>query len=324
MQIFACPDCGATVYFDNLTCACGRDLFFDPSIQAFLTIAPPCANREAIQCNWIAPEPGSLCASCASTAIVPDGFQDENIWLSALTEASKRWVFANLMRWGWFGEGDNGAQPEFHMLAEETRSGLTEVMMGHAAGVVTINVAEADPATLVARREMLDERFRTMIGHMRHELAHFLFERLAVAPAFVAAFRDRFGDERADYGEALQVHYENGPPPDWAERHVTAYASAHPHEDWAESVAHLLHLTDAVDSASAAGLAPENDAYASADSEALITRGITLGMALNHVNRSSGLFDLYPFVLSDVAREKLAFAHHWLHVGPSGQSQSHS
>ena len=324
MRIFACPACGGTLFFHNSRCACGAEVAYAPEADAFEPLRDPCANRGAIDCNWAAPAPGALCRACATTEVIPDAFHDDNRALWAEAEAAKRWVLANLGRWGWFGDRDPGLRPRFHLLSERTRSGRAPVVMGHASGLVTINVVEADPAELVRRRQALGEPYRTMIGHFRHELAHFLFERLAAAPAFVEGFRALFGDERADYAKALERHYAEGPPEDWAERCVTPYAAAHPHEDWAESVAHLLHLTDLADSAAAAGLAMDGapprgwDAYAEADAARLIGAAAGLGLAFNHVNRSMGLFDLYPFVLGPLVRDKLGFAHARLRAGPAG------
>ena len=103
--------------------------------------------------------------------------------------------------------------------------------------------------------------------------------------------------------------------------HITGYATSHPHEDWAETLAHLMHLTDILDSAAASGLSwPEGpplpyDAYAEADTERLVTLAIDLTLAINHVNRALDLPDLYPFVLAAPVREKLAFAHGALRIG---------
>ena len=56
-----------------------------------------------------------------------------------------------------------------------------------------------------------------------------------------------FGDERPDYDEALRRHYAEGAPPDWQARHISAYAATHPWEDWAETFAHYLHITDTLE-----------------------------------------------------------------------------
>jgi hypothetical protein len=253
------------------------------------------------------------------TETVPDLRAPDNLPLWERSEQAKRWVLANLMRWGWFTGADAGPRPVFRMLSEQTASGRTRVSMGHDDGAITINVTEASEPVLAERQAQFGELYRTMIGHMRHEIAHFLFLRLAEDPAFLSGFRALFGDERADYGAALKAHYES--PKDPGEAHVTPYATAHPHEDWAESLAHLLHLTDLLDSAAATGLAlpggpPEGyDAYAEAETEALLTRAIDLSIAVNHVNRALDLPDLYPFVLTPAVREKLGFAHAALRRG---------
>ncbi len=281
---------------------------------------PFCANRDVIGCNWIAPEQGAFCRACAMTALAPDPSIANAIPNWAQTEASKRWVIDNLGRWHWFRPEDPGARPVFHMLAE----GPTPVPMGHAQGVVTISVAEADPVLRTTRREALEEPYRTMIGHMRHEIAHMLWWRLSLREDFLEAFRAMFGDERISYPGALQHHYENGPPQDWKKFYLTSYASAHPHEDWAETAAHLLHLTDLTDSFVASGLTspevpgPNWDPYSEPDAQRLIHIAASIAMGVNHVNRSMGLSDLYPFVLSDFARHKLAFVHDWLRRGAQG------
>ncbi|PZX16207.1 hypothetical protein LX81_02058 [Palleronia aestuarii] len=311
MQIFRCPNCSEKLYFHNLFCRCGQDVSFDPDRQEMRTDGVFCANREKIACNWIA-ETDGFCRSCAMTETVPDLGAPENTELWAKTEAAKRWMLANLARWGWFTPDDPGARPVFKMLSEHTSSGDANVIMGHANGLITINVVEASETVRMQRQENLGELYRTMIGHMRHEMAHFLQLRLAEDPEFLNGFRALFGDERADYGEALKKHYAS--PGEPGERFITSYATAHPHEDWAESIAHLLHLVDLLDSAAAAGLAlpsgppPGYDAYREADPERLITRAVEIAIATNHVNRAMDLPDLYPFVLTGGVREKLGFA----------------
>jgi hypothetical protein len=319
MRLFDCPSCGATVFFSSTGCgACGATLTLVPA-EGYVADAAPCANRERIGCNWAAAV-GDLCVSCAMTRTIPDLDSADNAVLWREAEAAKRRVLCNLMRWGLFTPDDPHPAPIFDMLSEEVGGAETQVMMGHDAGVVTINVAEGDPAVREARRQEMDERFRTMVGHFRHELGHFVFERLLEQDGFADAFRALFGDEREDYAAALQRHYAEGPPEGWRGAHLTAYATAHAHEDWAETFAHLLHLVDIVDSAQASGLSspalaaagPGFDAYAQTGAEPLLTIAAELGVALNHVNRGMGLHDVYPFVLTPTTREKLGFAQAWI------------
>lgn len=320
MRVFANPVGAGNLWFDNLATADGTPVAYDPQARAFLPMPPFCANRDRIGCNWIAPEKGAFCRSCAMTELAPDPAIPNAIPNWAQTEASKRWVLDNLGRWHWFRPEDPGARPAFHLIAE----GATPALMGHAGGVVTISVAEVDPVLVTTRREALDEPYRTMIGHMRHEIAHMLWWRLSLREDFLDAFRAMFGDERIDYPASLQYHYENGPPEEWRQYYLTSYASAHPHEDWAETAAHLLHLTDIADSFVATGLSspqiphPGWDPYSEPDAERLINIAASLTVGVNHVNRSMGLSDIYPFVLSDHARQKMAFVHNWLRRGAQG------
>jgi len=321
MMNFTNPVGSGTLWFHNLTTADGTPVAYDPQARAFVPMPPFCVNRDIIGCNWIAPEKGAFCRSCAMTALAPDPAIPNAIDQWAETEAAKRWVLDNLGRWNWFRPEDPGTRPAFHMLAD----GLSSVAMGHAHGVVTISVSEVDPVVRVSRREALDEPYRTMIGHMRHEIAHMLWWRLSLRDDFLAAFREIFGDERADYASALQKHYEQGPPEGWELFYLTSYAAAHPHEDWAETAAHLLHLTDIADSFVASGLvSPEMpghnwEPYAEPDTGLLIDVAVAIVMRINHINRSMGISDVYPFVLSETARRKLAFVHDWLRRGAQGR-----
>ncbi|SER79844.1 hypothetical protein SAMN04490244_10317 [Tranquillimonas rosea] len=315
MQIFTCPGCGSPVYFHNTTCGCGQAIFFDPDRQIMQGEGPACVNREMIGCNWVA-EAGNYCRSCAMTETVPDLAAPENVPLWTRTELNKRWLLASLTRWGWFTPDDHGARPVFKLLSEQTAAGDYNVVMGHANGVITINVSEASEAVRKQRQINLGESYRTMIGHMRHEVAHFLFLRVAQDDGFLPAFRDLFGDERENYAEALKEHYNHPDAPD--AQHITSYATAHPHEDWAETIAHLLHLVDLLDSAAAArlslpsGPSADYDAYVETDAVALVKLAADVALAVNHVNRALDLPDLYPFVLGAGVREKLVFAHRYM------------
>lgn len=316
MQSFTCPACDTRVYFDNLFCVCGQPLFYEPEARAMLNEAEPCANRDAIQCNWVAVPGETLCRSCAMSDTVPALNVGDNQQLLARAERAKRWVLANLSNWQWFTDADGGMRPRFQMLSENTGAGrAVQIMMGHDNGEIVINVTEADELIRVQRQHQLGEQYRSMVGHFRHELAHFLFDRLAAAPGFVDGFRPLFGDETADYDAALQEHYAN--PKDPGEEFITAYATSHPHEDWAETVAHLLHMVDFTDSFVSAGLSmtgvPENyQPYADTDADNLLNIAAAVAIAINDINRALDNSDLYPFVLTPKIREKIKFAHGWI------------
>ena len=109
-------------------------------------------------------------------------------------------------------------------------------------------------------------------------------------------------------------HYDQGPPDDWAERIVSAYATMHPWEDWAETFAHYLHIRDTLQTAAAFGMtvAVGGARRRRRDPEAPIARRcvgdwLPLSYALNAMNRSLGHGDLYPYVLTEPVIDKLAF-----------------
>jgi hypothetical protein len=218
---------------------------------------------------------------------------------------------------------ENGLAFEF--LADSGQWGreTEKVMTGHFDGVITVDTAEADPAERERRRANMAETYRTLPGHFRHEIGHYYWARLFQDEGRLTAFRGRFGDERNDYGQSLAAYYSAGPPPDWRERFVSAYASAHAWEDWAETWAHYLHIVDTVETASAFGIAPRNrigqglsrapdlnfDPYRETNFDRLIEAWLPLTYAVNSLNRSMGQPDLYPFVLSPAALKKLRFVH---------------
>ncbi|WP_306150461.1 putative zinc-binding metallopeptidase [Roseibium sp. MMSF_3361] len=307
MKIFECPECSSPVYFENMRCSCASELFYNPETAGFSSQGIACANRELLSCNWAARPGEALCDSCVMTKVHPEPDVVQNLALWARTEASKRWVLANLKQLGWFAAADTGPRPSFELLSETTSTGADSPVMGHLAGKIIINVAEADPATLVDRREKMQEPFRTMVGHFRHEISHFLFSRLSGSHPFLTRFRSLFGDETADYGDALQRYYETGAGEGWSDTHISEYASAHPHEDWAETAAHVLHLLDLRDSANAVGMTLPGTRFGAHDTRTALNEGLDLGVALNHMNRSMGLDDAYPFVIAPIVRDKLEF-----------------
>jgi hypothetical protein len=185
-----------------------------------------------------------------------------------------------------------------------------------------VNLAEADDVLREQKRTSQHEAYRTVLGHFRHEIGHYYWDRLIRNSARLAAFRALFGDERADYQAALNRHYQSGPPEHWERHFISGYATMHPWEDWAESWAHFLHMVDALETASATGLAlepkrtDEPTLSAHADSSApslnfdrMVASWMALAYVLNNLNRGLGLPDSYPFVLTNPVIEKLRFVH---------------
>jgi hypothetical protein len=170
---------------------------------------------------------------------------------------------------------------------------------------------------------MQHEPYRTLLGHFRHEIGHYYWDRLIPETEHLTQFRELFGDERADYQQALQKHYNDGPPPNWDQAYISAYATMHPWEDWAESWAHLLHMVDALETASAAGLSlkpkrrdepsmrpPPDPLHTRHERfDQMVDAWFPLTYVLNNLNRGLGLPDSYPFVLSAPVIAKLRFIH---------------
>lgn len=159
MELFECPSCSHTLYFDSLVCeSCGTDVVYGPGQSSFVQMVSCCSNRQTIGCNWQAETThDGLCKSCSLTTQRPDASSPDNLQLWAKTETAKRWVLANLAAWGWFSTADTGTRPEFHLLSEQTRSGERPVSMGHENSVVTINARRHDPIAAEAVNELTFE-----------------------------------------------------------------------------------------------------------------------------------------------------------------------
>ena len=201
----------------------------------------------------------------------------------------------------------------------------SRVLTGHANGLITLNVEEADDAKREKMRLEMGERYRTLLGHLRHEVGHYYWDRLVLDRSWLEPFRRLFGDERADYAAALKANYINGPPADWTDRYVSSYASTHPWEDWAETWAHYLHVVDSLGTALGFGLDAgdiegviqpfERDTLYAPDEVgaerflSLINSWVEITMVLNELARSMGEPDFYPFVMSKPVVAKLQFVH---------------
>lgn len=335
MKVLSCGNCGAAAYFDNTVCvSCGAVLRFDPAAFQMVALPPEgggprdCANAAHGACNWllVAGDPGDFCRACRHNRTVPDLARAPDLDNWRRIEAAKRHLFYSLLRWG-LPIPDRAQDPEglaFDFLADMPGSD-GPVLTGHAGGLITLNIAEGDDAAREARRAAMGEPYRTLLGHFRHEIGHFYWDRLVRGQDRLEPFRALFGDEREDYAQALQRHYADGPAPDWPLSFISAYASAHPWEDFAETWAHYLHITDTLETAEAFGMAvshpggPEADRvfqpYAEPDAQALLAAWVPLTVAINAVNRAMGQPDLYPFVLSAPVAAKLQFIADLIHGG---------
>lgn len=278
-------------------------------------------------CNFAlsADDPQALCVSCRQTRMLPDLSEPANLGRYQQIETAKRQLFYTLARLG-LEPAPGRTGPVFELLAD--LPGEAAILTGHHGGTITLNIAEADDAERARRRIALGEPYRTLIGHLRHESGHFYWDSLVRDGGLVEAFRSLFGDERQDYAAAIDAHYarsqvQGGAPDDWSAQHVSAYAAAHPWEDWAETWAHYLHMIDLLETAASyqarvtipapqsATPQPIGDPYASPRPafQEMLRQWVPLTLMLNSLNRSLGQNDAYPFALSPGAMRKLRFVH---------------
>lgn len=346
MKMFHCNHCRQLVFFENIQCVkCGHALAYLPDQADMASLEalgnglwrPPAAGGRAYRlcenysrenvCNWAVPaaDPHPLCRSCRLTRTIPDLERPGHKLSWYKLEVAKRRLIYTLVNLGLSPANkadDSERGLAFEFLADPDDPNAPPVLTGHDNGLITINLAEADDAEREKRRQLMGEPYRTLLGHFRHEIGHYYWDRLIDKSPRLDGFRRLFGDERKDYGQALQGHYEAGAPTDWQERYVSQYASSHPWEDWAETFAHYLHMVDTLETAAACGLslrppqpgepALELDRPKAIPEQAfgaLMENWFPLTYLLNNLNRGMGLADAYPFILRDPAIDKLRFVH---------------
>ena len=285
-----------------------------------------CANAVLGGCNWMIPasDPSAHCRACRHDRAVSDLADPVNAIRWRKLEQAKRWLFYSLVKLQ-LPLPTRQIHPDglaFDFLADPTDPAAPPVITGHLNGLVTVALREADDVERERMREALGEPYRTLLGHLRHEIGHFFWVKLVRNAGHLDACRAVFGDDRASYAEALQRYYTEGPRPGWPDTYVSAYATMHPWEDFAETWAHYLHMVDTLETAVANGVRvqprdgspsfgtdPEFEPYRTERFQPLIDNWLPLSLAANSLTRSMGQRDFYPFVLSAPAIEKLAFVH---------------
>jgi len=344
-RAFRCR-CERPVFFPNDHClGCDTPLGYVPERLALLPLQPAdadwqvygevagprlkrCANHQLAGCNWMLPadDPAVLCVACRINRTIPDLSLEENRVAWRKIEEAKRRLMSQLLALGLpvasRVPGAGGEDTARGLAFDFVRSLPAQpAVTGHIDGVITLDVNEADDVAREHARKALHEPYRTLLGHLRHEVGHYYWDRLVAGSAWHEPFRQTFGDEREDYAAALQRNYDLGPAPDWPQRCVSAYASTHPWEDWAETWAHYLHMVDALDTALSFGFHGRDlgvdiepfapDVLTQDDSDFLyfLNSWIEMTALMNEMSRSMGQPFFYPFVLSAPAVRKLHFVH---------------
>lgn len=335
MKNFACS-CGNTVYFENTLCvACQAELGFLPDLGVMSALAEQgngvwqarhpradgrayrkCLNysREQV-CNWMVPaeDPEGYCCACRLNEVIPNLDKPGNRALWLAVERRKRRLLFDLMRHDLpiesrrasprhglgFAFLENNPDPLEFLDSTEDQP----VMTGHAGGLITINIREADDVERERMRVQMNEAQRTLLGHFRHEIGHYYWDRLVAGSPLLQAVRERFGDERLTYDDALEAYYRDGPRRGWPQDYISAYASAHPWEDWAECWAHYLQISDTLETAAVNDMVRAD--VLDLDFDRRMECWIDLARRINLLNRSLDQADPYPFILVTPVVEKL-------------------
>lgn len=343
MKLFTCGKCNNLVYFENNVClSCGHTLGFDADNLEIITLAPGhnngiysdllrntnyrfCENAAYGTCNWLIPVQytNTFCIACQLNRTIP-ALHGQNLerW-HRIEEAKHRLVYSLLhfnLPVAPKDAFDNGIA--FDFLADVSPE--KRVVTSHNNGVITVNIEEADEAERVRNKRDLGEKYRTLLGHFRHEIGHYYWDVLIKNKPYHIRFQQLFGDENMNYNEALKTYYQNGAPTEWSNYFISPYAASHPWEDWAESWSHYMHLMDTLETAYYFGLRinpgqqtsarniyteVNQEPYTIRDFRDVVKCWLPLMFAVNSLNRSMGHMDFYPFVIADPVIEKLQFIH---------------
>ena len=339
MKTFTCDNCKQLLYFENSTCLnCNHTVGFDAMqfdlltldkngndylpINQINTVVRFCTNIVHGTCNWLihVDQSSPFCSACSLNRTIPalNSMGNQQKWKQI--EIAKHRLVYSLLRLGLpvnakrnVGDIDGIA---FDFMADV--SFMEKIMTGHDNGVITLNIEEADEGELTRHKLDLGERYRTLLGHFRHEIGHYYWEVLIKNSSNLQKFRQLFGDEQKDYSAALERYYQTDTPANWNDYFISPYATSHPWEDWAESWAHYMHMMDTLETAWSFGVEIQRsgiatsvaeDPYSTPDFSQVVNRWFPLTFAVNSLNRSMGHADFYPFIIAPPVVEKLQFIH---------------
>ena len=344
VRAFACPVCQSFVPFEAHNCArCDTPLGLHVPSRAMVAITEGrahiddqwwvrCNQQITLGCNWLTEEEQSAeqRGRCLAGSLIkrePDADDTPAREKLMPTAAAMRRLVYQLLNIGlpvdpyWRTEGGLA----FDLLSSYSTG--EKVTIGHANGVITIDVVESLDDYRESLRVRLGEPYRTLLGHFRHEIGHYyqniLVENGSGATKYLTRCRQLFGDERAGYADSLKRHYQLGAPDGWEASFISEYATMHPWEDFAECFAHYLHITDTMDSSREAGMVLHADrvrfaasrdiapleSYDNASIERLLFDWRWISSFFNRINAAMGKGPLYPFDIPPAVVDKLGFVH---------------
>jgi hypothetical protein len=347
LKKFNCS-CGASIFFENTKCiSCESDIGWCPCCSTLRALiksdtgqyfcSEPSCNAALSKCHNYAIEhvcnrcvltplePQTeplLCNCCRFNDTIPDLAIKSNREKWKRIETAKRRLFYTLDSLGLpYGNEEEGVVPplSFDFKGDvipkksfwRKMKNHEHVYTGHASGKVTINIKEADDVEREKARVSMDEAHRTIIGHFRHEIGHYFWDVLVLGKC-EAEYIEVFGDHNnPDYGTALDTYYADGPRKDWQTDFVSAYATMHSWEDFAECFAAYLDMVSIVELANTQFTNHVIDPRTTAFS-AMAMRYSELGILFNEFNRTMGLLDLVPEVFTPAVLFKIEFIHNLL------------
>lgn len=343
MKLFTCGTCNNTLYFENSIClGCQNPIGFDSKQLRMLTIQKNkhdayhtdlvtkktykyCQNAQEATCNWLIPasSTSTFCVACELNRTIPPLTTTQNRERWHKIEIAKHRLIYSLLKLQLPIKKKINNSIEGIAFDFTSDNHSKSVMTGHQSGLITINIKEADEAERAKHKYDLNEKYRTLLGHFRHEIGHYYWDVLIKNnPKHLKKFRELFGNETVNYEQALRNYYSN-PNKNTSNHYISIYATSHPWEDWAESWAHYMHLMDTVETAYNFGIQLDTVSLSTRNINAptisnpyeikkfvdIFNMWVPLGFAVNGLSRSMGHPEFYPFVISEEIIEKLSFIH---------------
>ncbi len=277
MKLFECQNCGQPLYFENTRCeSCGLSLGYLPECETITALKPVdglwralaapsghyryCANVEHGVCNWLiqSDNPEAFCAACRHNRMIPDLSQPGNLAHWRMIEIAKHRLFYTLLKLRLplttRPEDPDGLAFDFLSIRrnavrrrpgdDRPRQRPDHDQPRGGGRLPSANASVIRWASPIARCSAISAtRSPITIG------AAWLRARRPWTSS--GAFSATSARTTRPRSSSIMPRVRRA---DWPEHFVTAYASAHPWEDFAETWAHYFHMVDTLETAHAFGL----------------------------------------------------------------------
>ena len=201
MKLFQCTNCKNTVVFENNKCLnCSFKLGYSSYYNKIVSLDPSvgswqveeldgktyeyCENYNHKVCNWLVDvsRGRKFCLACTLNRTIPHLLDDDNLEKWKHIEIAKHRLVYQLLRFRLpvvrkTKDAKDGFCFDF-LAKDDLPEESKDLKTGHANGVITLLISEADPVVREQIKQQMAERYRTLLGHFRHEVGHYFWDLL--------------------------------------------------------------------------------------------------------------------------------------------------